>query len=178
MDATWMREREGSCIVIERHVAVRHWARKRTYNNGIIPNREISVANWKQVDFGDLARRFMGLVIVDLSSSSLTIMENRPPPPDSFPAPPRPAKSCQSTSVQRFFHPTGRQLLNVNFTSISDPSNRFSPFLRTIFDSNDKRRRKFNAGIEPVKRNRGSRNEKLVEKVSVFERSMNILTRL
>lgn len=80
-----MREREGgregSCIVIERHVVVRHWARKRAYNNGIILNREISVANWKQVDFGDLARRFMGLVIVDLSSSSLTIMENRPPPP-------------------------------------------------------------------------------------------------
>lgn len=43
--------REGSCIVIERHVAVRHWARKRAYNNGIIPNCEISVANWKQVDF-------------------------------------------------------------------------------------------------------------------------------
>lgn len=65
--------------MIERHVAVRHWARKRAYNNGIIPRREISVANWKQVDFGDLARRFMGLVITD-SSSALTIMENRPPP--------------------------------------------------------------------------------------------------
>lgn len=75
----------GSYIVIERHVAVRHWARKRAYNNGIIAGVKYRLQTGNKSISAISLVRFMGLVIA--GSSALTIMENEPRP-DSFRAPP------------------------------------------------------------------------------------------